>query len=135
MLWEITRRTPAKSAASIRLRVPSRRMRLLAAKFCEDRSVSWWKTTSGRAAATTSRNSRSVVHIPDDGPDALRDRLVPAGERGHFVALSNQLGNETAADHAGGAGDEDPHGITVGSSPTTIVVQLVNDFLGHFRRG
>ena len=64
MLWEITRPTPAKSAASIRLRVPSRRMRLLAAKSCEDRSVSWWKTTSGRAAATTSRNPAASYTSP-----------------------------------------------------------------------
>jgi hypothetical protein len=67
MLWAMKAEAPATRAAATRFRVPSVRMRSLPASsvsalrgfIAAGRSVSWWMTTSGRAAPTASA-SRSA---------------------------------------------------------------------------
>ena len=63
MLWATRRRVPASVAAEARLRVPSRRSRLVASNSSAKRrgsiragiAVSWWTATSGEAERTAVR--------------------------------------------------------------------------------
>ena len=76
-------------------------------------AVSWWMTASGRAAATASVHRAGVERVGHHRLGALGAQrlalLRGAAHRGHLVALREQERHERAADHAGGAGEEDPH--------------------------
>ena len=74
-----------------------------------------WKTTSGRASATSGDQRRRVGDrrlVQRRAP--AREVLAPAGREvvddPHLVAAREQRVDEVGADEAGAAGDESAHG-------------------------
>src|SRR6185312_473562 len=82
MLCATTRRTPAASAASTRLRVPVTRISELAWRFPPFRSVSWCITTSGAASATARRTPSASNTSPRTAlAPRLRSQSASASRR------------------------------------------------------
>ena len=103
-----TRSTPAASAASSTWRVPTAFTRRTSAG-ADHELPTWlaaarWYTASGRRLADGLADGLGVgdVHL--------------VAEPDHLVALGLEVGTEVAADEAAGAGEERPHGRTLGTA-------------------